>query len=140
MSIFTDIRDAIASSRATAKPPVPDGIDAPVEIGHQRTPRQAIEGTLAHLAQQRGAAFNWQESIVDLLKLLQLDSSLQSLQQLAEELGYQGERDGSPEMTDWLYSKVMAKLSGDTDIFGKQEAEPLPTQPDCVPAANSATT
>ena len=131
MSIFSSIADAIAGSRADAamlqQPPL--GVDVPADgpraepptfaaahlagAGYQPIPRQQVEESLANLAEQRGGAFNWKESIVDLMKLLKLDSSLQALQQLGQELGYQGARDGSPEMTDWLHREVMSRLTGE---------------------------
>jgi hypothetical protein len=54
---------------------------------------------------------NWEESIVDLMKLLKLDSSLGARKQLAKELGYTGALDGSAEMNVWLHKQVMTKLA-----------------------------
>jgi len=50
-------------------------------------------------------------SIVDLMKLLNLDSSLNARKQLAQELGYTGALDGSAEMNVWLHHQVMTKLA-----------------------------
>jgi hypothetical protein len=50
-------------------------------------------------------------SIVDLMKLLNLDSSLSARKQLAQELGYKGELNGSAEMNIWLHKQVMTKLA-----------------------------
>jgi len=55
--------------------------------------------------------YNWEESIVDLMKLLKLDSSLSARKQLAQELGYKGELTGSAEMNTWLHKQVMLKLA-----------------------------
>jgi Domain of unknown function (DUF3597) len=57
------------------------------------------------------AGGNWQESIVDLMKLSKLDSSLGARKQLAKELGYTGALDGSAEMNVWLHRQVMVKLA-----------------------------
>jgi hypothetical protein len=54
---------------------------------------------------------NWKESIVDLMKLLKLDSSLTARKQLAQELGYTGALDGSAAMNIWLHKQVMTKLA-----------------------------
>jgi hypothetical protein len=54
--------------------------------------------------------YNWKQSIVDLMKLLKLDSSLTARKELAQELGYKGALDGSAEMNVWLHQQVMAKL------------------------------
>ncbi|RKH10304.1 DUF3597 family protein, partial [Corallococcus sp. CA041A] len=50
-------------------------------------------------------------SIVDLLKLLSLDSSLQSRKELAGELGYSGDTNDSATMNIWLHRQVMNKLA-----------------------------
>jgi len=63
------------------------------------------------LADQSSEKFNWNQSIVDLMKLLKLDSSLKSREQLAKELGYTGALDGSAEMNVWLHKQVMTKLA-----------------------------
>jgi hypothetical protein len=55
--------------------------------------------------------YNWKQSIVDLMKLLKLDSSLTARKQLAQELGYKGALDGSAEMNVWLHQQVMTKLA-----------------------------
>lgn len=54
---------------------------------------------------------NWHESIVDLMKLVGQDPSLQARCELAEELGYTGELNGSAEMNTWLHKQVMDKLA-----------------------------
>ena len=54
---------------------------------------------------------NWRTSIVDLMKLLDLDSSLGNRKELATELGYQGEKNGSAEMNMWLHKKVMQSIA-----------------------------
>jgi hypothetical protein len=55
--------------------------------------------------------YNWKESIVDLMMLLNLDSSLNARKQLAQELGYTGALNGSAEMNIWLHQQVMTKLA-----------------------------
>ncbi|HEY5710679.1 MAG TPA: DUF3597 domain-containing protein [Allosphingosinicella sp.] len=54
---------------------------------------------------------NWRTSIVDLMKLLDLDPSLANRSELATELGYSGAKDGSAEMNIWLHREVMRKLA-----------------------------
>ena len=53
----------------------------------------------------------WKTSIVDLMKLLNLDSSLAARRQLARELGYTGPLNGSAKMNIWLHKQVMTKLA-----------------------------
>ncbi|MCY7280254.1 MAG: DUF3597 domain-containing protein [Sphingomonas bacterium] len=54
---------------------------------------------------------NYKSSIVDLMKLLGLDSSLDDRKELADELGYTGDKDGSAEMNIWLHKEVMRQLA-----------------------------
>ncbi|NYE22686.1 DUF3597 domain-containing protein [Pigmentiphaga litoralis] len=70
-----------------------------------------VESILDGKAQQAGEKLNWRTSIVDLLKLLQLDSSLQSRKELAQELHYSGDTSDSAAMNIWLHKQVMNKLA-----------------------------
>jgi hypothetical protein len=53
----------------------------------------------------------WRTSIVDLMKALQIDSSLGARKELAKELGYTGDMDDSASMNIWLHKQVMTKLA-----------------------------
>jgi len=67
---------------------------------------------LANIAAAKGNPdLNYQSSIVDLLKLLDIDSSLENREELATELGYTGPKDGSAEMNIWLHKAVMRELA-----------------------------
>ena len=131
MSIFGAIRDAIFG-RAQAAPSAPpqggatvgaaQGLGWTVAAGQtagqaQPTPASTpaqpvdVEAVLREKMTAKGnPALNYQSSIVDLMKLLDLDSSLTARSQLAEELGYTGAKDGSAEMNIWLHRKVMEEL------------------------------
>ena len=73
--------------------------------------REQVEAMIKKLADARDEKYNWKESIVDLMKLLKLDSSLGARKQLAQELDYKGELNGSAEMNIWLRNQVMTKLA-----------------------------
>jgi hypothetical protein len=73
--------------------------------------RVDIEQVLDGMAASNQQKLNWRTSIVDLMKLLDLDSSLQERKELATELGYTGAKDGSAEMNLWLHKQVMNKLA-----------------------------
>jgi hypothetical protein len=73
--------------------------------------RAEVEAMIAKLAHGQSEDLNWRQSIVDLMKLLKLDSSLSARKQLAQELGYTGALDGSAEMNVWLHRQVMTKLA-----------------------------
>ena len=80
----------------------------------QQTPQQPVdvEAVLADISRQRGnPQLNYQSSIVDLMKLLGIDSSLENRKELAQELGYTGELNGSAEMNIWLQKAVMKQLA-----------------------------
>ncbi len=89
-----------AATPATAAPPAPKPMS-----------RADVEAMIQKLADQSSEKFNWNQSIVDLMKLLKLDSSLKAREQLAKELGYTGALDGSAEMNIWLHKQVMTKLA-----------------------------
>jgi hypothetical protein len=70
-----------------------------------------VEAVLNNMQQQSGQQLNWRTSIVDLLKLLGLDSSLQARKELAAELNYTGDTNDSATMNIWLHRQVMNKLA-----------------------------
>ena len=70
-----------------------------------------VEAILVKLADDQDEDYDWKRSIVDLMKLLKLDSGLGARKQLAQELGYTGALDGSAEMNVWLHKQVMTKLA-----------------------------
>lgn len=74
-------------------------------------PEVDVEEMLNAKAKTAGQPLNWRSSIVDLLKLLDLDSSLQARKELAAELGYSGDTNDSATMNIWLHRQVMNKLA-----------------------------
>ncbi|WP_429205298.1 DUF3597 domain-containing protein [Massilia sp. UYP11] len=70
-----------------------------------------VEQVLNDMQKSSGQQLNWRTSIVDLLKLLGLDSSLQSRKELAAELNYTGDTGDSAKMNVWLHRQVMNKLA-----------------------------
>ena len=77
------------------------------------TPAQSVdvEAVLTDLASQNPQQLNWRTSIVDLMKLLNLDSSLNARKELAQELHYSGDMNDSAAMNIWLHKQVMQKLA-----------------------------
>ncbi|MGV7034795.1 DUF3597 domain-containing protein [Methylobacterium symbioticum] len=69
-----------------------------------------VEQVLNDMAAKNPQTLNWRTSIVDLMKLLNLDSSLQARKQLADELHYTGDKDDSASMNIWLHKQVIKKL------------------------------
>ncbi|OWT69049.1 MULTISPECIES: DUF3597 domain-containing protein [unclassified Achromobacter] len=70
-----------------------------------------VEAILSAKQASSGQPLNWRTSIVDLMKLLGLDSSLAARKTLAGELGYTGSTDDSAAMNIWLHKEVMTKLA-----------------------------
>jgi hypothetical protein len=118
MSIFGKIMSAIFGTKATA---TPAGGAAPASGGAAGTGSAA--GTSAAPAQTvdvapildkavaaKGEKLAWRTSIVDLMKALDIDSSLGARKELAKELGYTGDTNDSASMNIWLHKQVMAKL------------------------------
>ena len=119
MSVFGNIMSAIFGNKAAAGA-APKGVVAaapgtPTAAGTPATgkpmTRQEVEAMIAKIDDEQDEDYNWKQSIVDLMKLLKLDSSLNSRKQLAQELGYKGALDGSAEMNIWLHKQVMTKLA-----------------------------
>lgn len=121
MSIFSKIMDAISwkGTRPTQTGQTPKPAPAPAPTANAApapkapTPAPAapvdVEANLTEMAQ--GQSLNWRTSIVDLMKLLDIDSSLANRKELAQELGYTGALDGSAEMNIWLHKATMRKLA-----------------------------
>jgi hypothetical protein len=70
-----------------------------------------VEAMLEQLAEEADQPLNWRTSIVDLMKLLGMESSLAERRELAEELGYDGDTDDTASMNVWLHKQVMRKLA-----------------------------
>jgi len=77
------------------------------------TPAQTVDvaAVLEGLAAKNPQKLDWRHSIVDMMKLLDLDSSLSSRKELAQELHYSGSTDDSAAMNLWLHGQVMTKLA-----------------------------
>ncbi len=113
MGIFSDIVNAIFSKAKAAGAVVADvtsGIGGGAPKPQPMT-REEVEAMIQKIADDTGRKnYNWKQSIVDLMKLLDLDSGLGPRKQLAQELGYTGALDGSAEMNVWLHKEVMKQL------------------------------
>jgi hypothetical protein len=120
MSIFSKIKDAIFGHHAAAPAPETAGADAGAAVGETVQPAPTFAPTpqnvdvgavLENLATQKGGGGNYKTSIVDLLKLLDLDSSLDARKELANELDVHVGADGSAEENIALHKAVMQKLA-----------------------------
>jgi hypothetical protein len=98
--------DATAPAAAPA-----DASDTAAPAAAAPTPLVDVAGTLDGMAANAGETLDWRKSIVDLMKVLGLDSSLASRKQLAEELHYDGNMEDSASMNVWLHQQVMTKFA-----------------------------
>jgi hypothetical protein len=130
MSIFGDIMSAIFGSSAKAQAPAasteapaakPAGVSPSSSPSATSAPSAApaaapaapvdVAAVLDALAKKNKQKLNWRTSIVDLMKLLDLDSSQAARKKLAGELHYSGDTNDSAKMNVWLHKQVMIKLA-----------------------------
>ncbi|SAL85634.1 hypothetical protein AWB74_07376 [Caballeronia arvi] len=131
MSIFSNImnkifghHDAAAAGAPAGQPAAPAGgaaaaPAAPATSTAASTPAPGaaptqpvdVEAVLTQMQAGHGEQLNWRTSIVDLMKLLGLDSSLSARKELASELHYSGNTEDSAAMNIWLHKQVMQKLA-----------------------------
>ena len=77
----------------------------------QAKPTVDVAAVLDGIKAKQNESLDWRKSIVDLMKLLQLDSSLTARKELAKELHYSGDMGDSASMNVWLHKQVMTKLA-----------------------------
>jgi 3-oxoacyl-ACP reductase-like protein len=132
MGIFSNIMDKIFGHKSKAAPttsavnPVPAPAPAPTPSAAPISPEpprpQAVDVTavLDELAADNPQKLDWRHSIVDLMKLVGMESSLSERKELADELGYTGDKGDSATMNIWLHKQVIKKLG---ENGGKAPAE-----------------
>lgn len=123
MGLFSKIMDKIfhphhaqTSGGAPSTAPAAQPASVPPTTAPASTPQPAaqpvdVEAVLTSMAQIEGGGGNWRTSIVDLLKLLKLDSSLEARKELADELHVDAGAPGSAEQNIALHKAVMRKLA-----------------------------
>jgi 3-oxoacyl-ACP reductase-like protein len=121
MGLFSTIMDKLgfgAEPAQAATPPPATAPNAPSSPAAATAPRPAamsavdVVGKLEGLAAKNPQQLNWKNSIVDLMKLLGLDSSLNARKELATELGCPADKlNDSAQMNTWLHKTVLKKLS-----------------------------
>ncbi len=117
MSVFSSILNTVFNRAGATPPATPVVAPAPGAAPAAAAPAPAapsapvdVIAVCTALAAQKGGGGNWQTSIVDLLKLLDLDSSLTARKELATELGVRAGADGTAEQNIALHRAVMASL------------------------------
>ena len=123
MALFSHLLSRIWGHADTAAPTAASTVGEPAATPSSAAPAAApaapappaapvdVAAVLNGLASTHAERLDWQHSIVDLLKLVGLDSSLAARKELATDLGYTGALDGSAAMNLWLHKEVMKKLA-----------------------------
>ncbi len=93
----------IATAAPTATSTAPGSMPAAQQVD--------VEQVLNDLARRNPEKLNWRTSIVDLMKLVGMDSSFNARKTLAQELGYTGDTNDSATMNIWLHKQVMRKIA-----------------------------
>ena len=111
-AVSAPVVEAAAAPEAVPATPVSDAAPAaPAPAASAAPPSVDVGAVLTAMASAKGGGGNYATSIVDLLKLLDLDSSLDARKTLAGELGVHVGADGSAEENVALHKAVMAKLA-----------------------------
>ena len=120
MSRFSELMNKIFRHKPVAENP---NLGGPIKRGITPTPgggagpatatmtQVDVEAILNKLASEHKEKLDWKHSIVDLMKLVGMDSSLAERKELAAELKYSGDTHDSAAMNIWLHKQVMQKLA-----------------------------
>ena len=117
MGMFSDLMTKIFRHAAPAERPhdayVPKaGAPSPPPVGTVDSKTQVdVSGILTKLASENNEKLDWRHSIVDLMKLIDMDSSMSARKDLAADLNYKGDTNDSASMNIWLHKEVMQKLA-----------------------------
>jgi len=98
------------AAQPQATPQQPAAPQAAANTGAATAERVDIEKVMDGLAANNPQKLNWRTSIVDLMKLVGMDSTLQERKELADELGYKGDKSDTAAMNTWLHKEVLRKL------------------------------
>ena len=110
-AIFDRLRGRVSSQQQTGAQPTTTASQQPSAQAGQQLQNVDIDKVLSDMAAKKGGGGNYRESIVDLLKLLDLDSSLNARKELAQELNVNAGAHGSAEQNIALHKAVMKKVA-----------------------------
>lgn len=102
------------ATQGSTTPAMPSPVAAPAAAPSATTaPAQPVDvaAILDGLAAKNSEKLDWKHSIVDLMKLVGMDSSLSARKELAQDLHYTGDMNDSAAMNMWLHKEVMQKLA-----------------------------
>ena len=123
MGMFSDLMQKIFHHGAEAEHPYDaapaapgGGVTMPAPRGTTATATATasqvdVAATLDRMAASNSQKLDWKHSIVDLMKLVGMDSGLDARKELARDLNYTGDTNDSAAMNIWLHKEVMKKLA-----------------------------
>jgi Domain of unknown function (DUF3597) len=126
MGLFSNLLTKVFGQQAAATTTTPAGAGGPAKAGApaaagaptvastgSTAPAATIDVTavLDGLAAKNSEKLDWRKSIVDLMKLVDMDSSLASRKERAKDLNYSGDTSDSAKMNIWLHKEVIRKIS-----------------------------
>ena len=117
MGMFSNLMSKIFGHATPQAAATPAASSAPPPAGAPATPTAAasspvdVTAILDGLAAKNSEKLDWKKSIVDLLKLVGMDSSLGARKELAAELNYSGDQSDSAAMNMWLHKQVLKKFA-----------------------------
>jgi hypothetical protein len=113
MGLFNNLMSKIFGTASSAAPSEPSSAPASAGSGGASPAAQTVDvaAVLDGLAAKNPEKLDWKHSIVDLMKLVGMDSSFTARKQLAAELHYSGDPNDSASMNVWLHKEVLKKLS-----------------------------
>jgi 3-oxoacyl-ACP reductase-like protein len=121
MGLFSNLLSKVFGQQtAAATTPPPTAAGGPTTAAASAAassssaqPASAVDVTkiLDDLAAKNSEKLDWRKSIVDLMKLVDMDSSLSARKELAKELNYSGDTSDSAKMNVWLHKEVLRKIS-----------------------------
>ena len=114
-TIFAKIASHLPGAEAKPAPAAPETPAAPAAAPVAPVPVALsdidVNAVLSELAGKNPEKLDWKKSIVDLLKILGIDSSLTARTELAKELHYTGDTNDSASMNIWLHKQVIKKFA-----------------------------
>jgi len=119
MGMFSTLMNKIFHRGAEAEHPYDAKVTTPgagkAPMGAQRAPGAVsqvdVTAILDKLARESKEKLDWKKSIVDLMKLVGIDSSMANRKELATELNYPGDKNDSAAMNQWLHKEVMKRIA-----------------------------
>jgi hypothetical protein len=114
MGLFSNLLSKIFGQQtaAAAPPPqTPGAATLPAASGSAPPATVDVTAILDDLASKNPEKLDWRRSIVDLMKLVDMDSSLAARKELAKELDYTGDTSDTAKMNIWLHKVVIKKIA-----------------------------